>query len=45
MANGPFGAGNQFASWSLPGDSFWINSVTPPSASRWRCGNIGELMR
>ena len=30
--NAPLGAGNQFASLSLPGDSFWKYSVTDPSA-------------
>ncbi len=28
----PFGAGSQFASMSLPGDSFWKYSVSEPSA-------------
>jgi hypothetical protein len=30
--NGPFGAGSQLASLSLPGDSFWMVSVSPRSA-------------
>src|SRR5262249_46326369 len=29
--NGPFGAGSQLASLSLPGDSFWKYSVREPS--------------
>src|SRR5262249_58618403 len=30
--NGPFGAGSQLASLSLPGDSFWKYSVREPSS-------------
>ena len=45
MAKGPFGAGSQLASLSLPGDSFWMISVSPPSASFLNCGSIGELTR
>jgi hypothetical protein len=29
--NGPFGAGSQLASFSLPGDSFW-------TSTRWSAG-------
>ena|SRR6188508_1213544 len=32
--NGPFGAGSQFASLSLPGLSFWRYRSSEPSASR-----------
>jgi hypothetical protein len=30
---------------SLRGESCWMYSVTPPSASRFKSGSIGELMR
>src|SRR5262245_18588912 len=34
--NLPLGAGSQFASLSLPGDSFWTYSVSEPSALYFR---------
>src|SRR5262249_50013944 len=34
--NAPLGAGNQFASWSVPGDSFWKYSVRDPSRLYFR---------
>ena len=45
MKKGPLGAGSHLASFSLPGDSFWISNVSPPSASRLNCGNIAEFSR
>lgn len=45
MKNGPFGAGSQLDSLSLPGESCWIENVKPLSASRLNCGNIDELSR
>src|SRR6516165_1088699 len=45
IRNGPLGAGSQLDSLSLPGESCWMYSVTPPSASRFKSGSIGELMR
>src|SRR5215472_13309023 len=43
--NGPPGAGSQLDSFSGPGDSFWMYSVRPPPASRFRVDIIGELIR
>src|ERR1700721_1659511 len=43
IRNGPIGAGSQLASLSLPGFSFWISNVKPPSASCLNCGIIVEF--
>ena len=43
--NGPFGAGSQLASLSLPGDSFWMIQRQPAVGIRLNCGSIGELIR
>src|SRR6516164_8220709 len=45
IRNGPLGAGSQLDSLSLPGESCWMYSVRPPSASRFIPGSIGELIR
>lgn len=42
---GPFGEGSQLASLSLPGDSFWISSVNPPSVSLLNSDSIVELSK
>src|SRR6516162_8280138 len=45
ITNGPLGAGSQLDSLSLPGESCWMYSVRPPSASRFKSASIGELIR
>src|SRR4029450_2930721 len=42
---GPSGAGSQFDSWSLPGESFRMYRVIDPSRFCFNSGSIGELTR
>src|SRR5580704_4875923 len=41
----PLGAGSQFDSLLLPGESFWIYSVSESSSFFFMLGSIGELIR
>src|SRR5450432_4065010 len=45
MYIGPLGAGSQLASLALPGEPFWINSVSDPSGFFFMLGTISELTR